>query len=425
MCADLRQLARRRLQRPEVRCAVSLPSVMQFLLQRWRAELSCAIVMGDTSVFLDSLCEGAQEIGRADLARVETGVYDLQSYRLGSGGGGRGAGGGSWGGGTGGSGGARQGEGGRGGRSLSICVGKFQDVSGHGRVAHVDPPTIAEHPTSARGALSVKARVHGSGAGQRHAEGKDGAGVRPDRRGGVLKTAAAETLPGIGAPQCRPGWPCRRRCRRCTPDPSDGHHGNDFGGGIAAPRPWAKSSLRRGPWGGWKGVRCAPSVTQDVDFARSTYAPVASAEGVTVGTIVVSGDIRGGAVVVATTVAVAVSAITAGFIADGNGRSGCGETRVPVFDSRDGPVRCTGGVLTTTVVPVLVAASITVLQHRGGSVRCTGGVLAKARDPVCDSRDGPVRCTGGVLTTTEAPVLATASIGLEYAKAQCVARAGC
>ena len=55
MCAELRRLARWRLQRRDVRDAVSLPSVMQFLLHRWRAELSCALVLGDTDVFLAAL----------------------------------------------------------------------------------------------------------------------------------------------------------------------------------------------------------------------------------------------------------------------------------------------------------------------------------------------------------------------------------
>eukprot|EP00666_Eupelagonemidae_sp_cell4sb_P017798 gene17798-biopygen41443 len=39
-CADLRRLARLRLRRDDVARAVSLPSVLQYLLHRWRAELS-------------------------------------------------------------------------------------------------------------------------------------------------------------------------------------------------------------------------------------------------------------------------------------------------------------------------------------------------------------------------------------------------
>ena len=47
-CSDIRRLARQRLQRRDVRNAVSVPSVLQYLLHRWRAEISCAIVMGIT-----------------------------------------------------------------------------------------------------------------------------------------------------------------------------------------------------------------------------------------------------------------------------------------------------------------------------------------------------------------------------------------
>ena len=79
LCSDLRRLARLRLQRPDASQAVSAASVLQRLLHRWRAELSCAIVMGDTSVYLaaphsESVGHVFQELGPADLQ-----VYDLQN----------------------------------------------------------------------------------------------------------------------------------------------------------------------------------------------------------------------------------------------------------------------------------------------------------------------------------------------------------
>ena len=55
MCTDLRRLARARLALGDVRDAVSLPSIMQYLLHRWRAELSCAMVLGDTEVYLEAV----------------------------------------------------------------------------------------------------------------------------------------------------------------------------------------------------------------------------------------------------------------------------------------------------------------------------------------------------------------------------------
>ena len=83
MCADIRRLARRRLGLGDVRRAVSVPSVLALLLQRWRAELSCALVLGDTGVFLDALRDGPQ--GHAlPSVRVGIDVFDLQSCRLGS-----------------------------------------------------------------------------------------------------------------------------------------------------------------------------------------------------------------------------------------------------------------------------------------------------------------------------------------------------
>jgi hypothetical protein len=82
LSSDIRRLARLRLQRLDVSRAVSVPSVLQLLLQRWRAELSCAVVLGDTEVYLSAL--GA--VGAAALDPEHgTGpvrVYDLQSMRV-------------------------------------------------------------------------------------------------------------------------------------------------------------------------------------------------------------------------------------------------------------------------------------------------------------------------------------------------------
>ena len=55
LCNDLGRIARQRLGLRDVRRAVSLPSVLQHLLQRWRAELSCAAMLGDASL-LDVNC---------------------------------------------------------------------------------------------------------------------------------------------------------------------------------------------------------------------------------------------------------------------------------------------------------------------------------------------------------------------------------
>ena len=75
LVTDLRRLARARLRLADVSDAVSLPSVMQFLLYRWRAELSCAAVMGDTEIYLDAVQDGVPRAGR-DVARVDIHVYD-------------------------------------------------------------------------------------------------------------------------------------------------------------------------------------------------------------------------------------------------------------------------------------------------------------------------------------------------------------
>ena len=79
MCADIRRLARRRMQLRDVRDAVSLPSVFQYLLHRWRAELSCSLVLGDADVFFASL-RGVPPQGGAP-PPVDTHIYDLQSLR--------------------------------------------------------------------------------------------------------------------------------------------------------------------------------------------------------------------------------------------------------------------------------------------------------------------------------------------------------
>eukprot|EP00661_Eupelagonemidae_sp_cell13_P024250 gene24250-biopygen16405 len=71
MCADLRRLARRRLGLPDVQRTVSPPSVLALLLQRWRAELSCTLVVGDASVYLDALQDGPQAVGSRALGRAE------------------------------------------------------------------------------------------------------------------------------------------------------------------------------------------------------------------------------------------------------------------------------------------------------------------------------------------------------------------
>ena len=79
---DLRRLARQRLQRHDVRRAVSPPSVLQCLLHRWRAELSCALMVGDMGVYLDAV-EGGPGPGMGEPVRVGTHLYDLQSCRIG------------------------------------------------------------------------------------------------------------------------------------------------------------------------------------------------------------------------------------------------------------------------------------------------------------------------------------------------------
>jgi hypothetical protein len=80
--ADIRRLARLRLQRSDVSRAVSIPSVLQLLLQRWRAELSCALVLGDADIYLATLGAKLHERDGAETGTGGVRVYDLQSMRL-------------------------------------------------------------------------------------------------------------------------------------------------------------------------------------------------------------------------------------------------------------------------------------------------------------------------------------------------------
>ena len=77
-----RRLARLRLQRLDVSRAVSVPSVLQLLLQRWRAELSCALVLGDADTYLAALGSVGRARADADEGTGPVRVYDLQSLRL-------------------------------------------------------------------------------------------------------------------------------------------------------------------------------------------------------------------------------------------------------------------------------------------------------------------------------------------------------
>ena len=76
MSTDIRRLARLRLRRLDVSRAVSVPSVLQLLLRRWRAELSCAVVLGDAQVYLAALT--GEPRGDRGLAPAEVQVYDMQ-----------------------------------------------------------------------------------------------------------------------------------------------------------------------------------------------------------------------------------------------------------------------------------------------------------------------------------------------------------
>ena len=59
-----------------------MPSVLQLLLQRWRAELSCALVLGDAEVYLAALGSGTRVRTGTDGGTGAMQVYDLQSMRL-------------------------------------------------------------------------------------------------------------------------------------------------------------------------------------------------------------------------------------------------------------------------------------------------------------------------------------------------------
>ncbi len=80
MCTDLRRLARLRLRRPDVARAVSVQSVLQLLLQRWRAELSCALIRGDAAIYAAALGDGRNG-GVQGLEPADLQVYDLQDFR--------------------------------------------------------------------------------------------------------------------------------------------------------------------------------------------------------------------------------------------------------------------------------------------------------------------------------------------------------
>jgi hypothetical protein len=82
MSSDIRRLARLRLQRLDVSRAVSVPSVLQLLLQRWRAELSCALVLGDADTYLAALGSVGRARADVDVGTGPVRVYDLQSTRL-------------------------------------------------------------------------------------------------------------------------------------------------------------------------------------------------------------------------------------------------------------------------------------------------------------------------------------------------------
>jgi hypothetical protein len=82
LCTDIRRLARLRLRRPDVSRAVSVPSALQFMLHRWRAELSCALVTGDAEVYMTTLGAEVRGLGSAVTGMGRVQVYDLQSTRL-------------------------------------------------------------------------------------------------------------------------------------------------------------------------------------------------------------------------------------------------------------------------------------------------------------------------------------------------------
>ncbi len=80
LCADLQRLARLHLKRPDVSRAVSVQSVLQLLLQRWRAELSCALVWSDAHIYLTAL-EGTGCKAKG-LQPADVHVYEMQNTGL-------------------------------------------------------------------------------------------------------------------------------------------------------------------------------------------------------------------------------------------------------------------------------------------------------------------------------------------------------
>eukprot|EP00660_Eupelagonema_oceanica_P019363 gene19363-biopygen8992 len=80
LCHDLRRLARQRLRLPDVQRAVSLPSIQQHLLRRWRAGISCALAKSDADIYLECL-RGREDSARDRFTRPVA-IYDLQSYRI-------------------------------------------------------------------------------------------------------------------------------------------------------------------------------------------------------------------------------------------------------------------------------------------------------------------------------------------------------
>eukprot|EP00661_Eupelagonemidae_sp_cell13_P025315 gene25315-biopygen20968 len=78
-CIDIRRLARERLQKADARRCVSRESMRQFLLRRWRSELSCVIAIGVANTLLESIEGTATNF--MQLVRP-TALHDLQSYRF-------------------------------------------------------------------------------------------------------------------------------------------------------------------------------------------------------------------------------------------------------------------------------------------------------------------------------------------------------
>ena len=82
MCADLRRLARLRLRRPDVARAVSVQSVQQLLLQRWRADISCSLIRNDVAVYRSAMEGRDRAGGEQGLDPADLHLYDLQDRRV-------------------------------------------------------------------------------------------------------------------------------------------------------------------------------------------------------------------------------------------------------------------------------------------------------------------------------------------------------